>query len=363
MNTTRRTVLRAGLAAPALGLGLPGGLRGARAAAPLKVGFVYVAPIGDAGFTYQHELGRRAMQAALNGRVQSSYVENVSEGAAAERVIHQMAANGNGLIYTTSFGFMNPTYKVAGMFPKVKFEHCTGYKRRVNMGTYSARFYEGRYLAGLIAGRMTKSNIIGYVVAFPIPEVVQGVNAFTIAARSVNPKVQVKLVWTSSWFDPGKERAAADTLISQGADILTNHTDSTAVVQAGEERGVKTISYNSDMSKYGPKTCLTGVTMVWNQYYIDTTKKVLDGTWKSGDVWGGVKSGMVRLAPYNKLVPDAVRKEVAARQAAMANHTFSPFQGPILDQSGKVKVAKGTALTDPQILALNWFVQGVEGKV
>ena len=360
MFTTRRSLLQASLALPAAGL-LP---RAAGAAEPFKVGFIYVAPIGDAGWTYQHELGRKALVAALGDAVKTTYVENVpEEGADAERVIRKLATEGNKLIYTTSFGFMNPTLKVAAAFPKVDFDHCTGYKRAKNVGTYSARFYEGRYLTGIIAGRMTKSNVIGYVAAFPIPEVVQGINAVTLAARSVNPKVEVKVVFVSSWFDPGKERAAADTLISQGADVVMHHTDSTAVVQAGEEKGVWSMGYDSDMSKFGPKSHLTAVTMVWDQYYIDKTKAAMAGTWKSDDVWGGLKAGMVKLAPLNPAIPDAVKTEVADVQSKIEAGTLMPFMGPVKDQAGAMKIAEGKSLTDGEILGMNWFVEGVQGKL
>jgi len=355
MRLSRRTLL----ATPALGL-LP---RAASAAGPLKVAFVYVSPIGDAGWTFQHELGRRAVDAALGDAVKTSFVENVEEGADAERVIRKLATDGNDLIFTTSFGYMNPTLKVAQQFPKLKFEHATGYKRAANLATYSARFYEGRFATGVLAGRMTKSAIMGYVAAFPIPEVLQGINAFTLGARSVNPKVQVKVVWTSSWFDPGKERAAADTLIAGGADILTHHTDSTAVAQAGEEKGVFTIAYNSDQSKYGPKTCLTAVTHNWNDYYIGRVKAVMAGTWTSGDVWGGFKQGMTKLAPYNAAVPEAVRKEVDGQIAVLAAGTAKPFQGPVNDQAGKVKIPAGHALSDKDIADMKWFVEGVQGKI
>ncbi len=360
MNTTRRSLLQAGLAVPAAGLlG-----RAAGAAEPFKVGFVYVAPIGDAGWTYQHDLGRKALVAALGDAVKTTYVENVpEEGADAERVIRKLATDGNKLIYTTSFGFMNPTVKVASQFPKIDFAHCTGYKRAKNLATYSARFYEGRYLTGVIAARMTKSNVIGYVAAFPIPEVVQGINAVTLAARSVNPAVQVKVVFVSSWFDPGKERAAADTLISQGADVVMHHTDSTAVVQAGEEKGVWSFGYDFDMSKFGPKTQLSAVTMVWDRYYIDRTKAAIAGTWKPDDIWGGLKTGMVALAPLNKAIPEAVTKEVADTQAKIEAGTLVPFSGPVKDQSGAIKIAAGASLSDGDILGMNWFVEGVQGKL
>ena len=355
MILSRRTLL----AAPAAGLLS----RAAHAAGPLKVAFVYVSPVGDAGWTFQHEVGRRAVDAALGNAVKTSFVASVDEGADAERVIRNLATDGNDLIFTTSFGYMNPTMKVAQQFPKLKFEHATGYKRAGNLATYSARFYEGRYATGVLAGRMSKSGIIGYVAAFPIPEVLQGINAFTLGARSVNPKAQVKVVWTSSWFDPGKERAAADTLIAGGADIITQHTDSTAIAQAGEEKGVFTIAYNSDQSKYGPKTCLTAVTHNWADYYVGRVKAAIAGSWKSGDVWGGVKEGMTKLAPYAAAVPEAVRKETDAKITAIAAGTFKPFQGPINDQSGKAKVAAGQALTDKDILEMKWFVEGVQGNI
>jgi simple sugar transport system substrate-binding protein len=354
---TRRTLLRTATLAPAAGL-----IRPAFAADPYKVAFVYVAPIGDAGWTYQHELGRRAVDAALGSAVKTSYVENVEEGADSERVIRQLATT-NQMVYTTSFGYMNPTLKVAQSFPKVHFAHATGYKRAPNVATYSARFYEGRYLAGILAGRMSKSGVIGYVAAFPIPEVVQGINATLLGALSVNPKATIKVVWTSSWFDPGKERAAADTLIAQGADIITHHTDSTAVAQAGEEKGVYSIAYNSDMSKYGPKTCLTAVTMDWDQYYIGKVKAGIAGTWKSDDVWGGIGAGMVKLAKLNAAVPADVAAEIGSKTAAIGAGTLKPFAGPIMAQDGSVKVAKGAALSDKDILGMNWFAQGVQGKV
>jgi len=360
MQITRRSLLTTTLAAPAIGT-LAG--RAARAADPLLVGFVYVAPIGDAGWTYQHELGRRAMDKALGDKVKSSFVENVPEGADAERVIRKLATDGNKLIFTTSFGYMNPTLKVAQQFPNVMFDHATGYKRAANMGTYSARFYEGRYLAGMLAGHMSKSGVAGYVAAFPIPEVVQGINAFILGAQSVNPKMTVKVVWTSSWFDPGKERAAADTLIAQGADFMTHHTDSTAVVQAGEEKGIYTVGYNSNMAKYGPKTCLTAVTMVWDGYYTDTAKAALDGTWKPTDVWGGIKDGMIAMAPYNSAVPSAVLQDVAAKQAQIATGTLKPFTGPVKDQNGKTQIAANTSLSDKEILEMHWFADGVQGKL
>ena len=330
---------------------------------PLKIGFVYVSPIGDAGWTSQHDQGRKQLEAALGGAVKTSFVESVSEGADAERVIRDFAANGFKLIFTTSFGYMNPTIKVAKQFPNVMFEHATGYKREANVATYSARFYEARYLTGIVAGKMTKSSILGYVAAFPIPEVVQGIDAFTLGARSVNPKVEVRVIWTSSWYDPGKEREAADTLVAQGADVLTHHTDSTAVVQAAEAKGVYAIGYHSDMSKYGPHAELTAATHHWGDYYIAEAKAALAGSWKSHDVWGGIKDGMVGLGPFNAAVPEEVRALVEAKKAEIAAGKLQPFQGPIQDNEGKERVAAGAALADSQILGLNWYVAGVAGKL
>ena len=355
MTIARRTLLGAGLAAPLLA-------RPARAADPMLVTYVYTSPVGEAGWTYQHELGRRAVDKAYGAAVKTSYVENVSEGADSERVIRKLAADGNHLIFTTSFGFMNPTVKVAAGFPKTLFEHATGYKRAENLATYSARFYEGRYLAGIIAGHVTKSKVVGYVAAFPIPEVLQGVNAFTKALRTVQPDAVVKVVFTSSWFDPGKERAAADTLIGQGADVLTHHTDSTAVVQAGEEKGVATVGYNSDLSRFGPKTCMTSVTMDWDEYYIGRVKLALADNWKSADIWGGINTGMVKMAPPAAFVPAAAAADMKAKQADIVAGTLQPFAGPLKDQAGKERVAAGAAMPDKDILAMNWFVEGVQGK-
>lgn len=359
---TRRDIMRTALAAP-LAAGLaPTLARTAQAATPYRVAFMYVGPVEEAGYTYQHDLGRRAVQAKFGAKVKTSYVENVPEGADAERVVRKLAQT-NDLVFTTSFGFMNPTVKVAKEFPKVKFEHATGYKRLPNLATYSGRFYEGRFVAGVIAGMMTRSNVIGFVGAFPIPEVVQNINAYAIGARMVNPKTVVKVVWVSSWYDPGKERAAADTLMSQGADVLVTHTDSAAVQQAGEQRGIWTIGYDSDMSRYGPKTCLTSVVSDWGGYYIQEVQAAMDGTWKSHDTWGGLKSGMVKMAPFNKVMPQHVAEVAHARETDIIAGTLQPFQGPLKDQAGTLKVAAGKALTDPEILGMNWLAEGVEGKL
>jgi simple sugar transport system substrate-binding protein len=330
---------------------------------PLKVGFVYVSPIGDAGWTTQHNRGREQMQAALGEKVTTSFVEKVPEGADAERVIRDLAAQGHKLIFTTSFGFMNPTIKVAEEFPDVKFEHATGYKSAPNVGTYNVRFYEGRYAAGVLAGRMTKTNTLGYVAAFPIPEVLQGINAFTLGARSVNPKAQVRVIWVNSWYDPGKERDAANALMGQGADIVTHHTDSSAAVAAAEEKGKMAVAYHSDMSRFGPKAQLAAVTHHWGEYYTKTARSVLDGAWKPGSLWGGMKDGMIKVEAFSASVPKNVVDEVEARAAAIKAGDFHPFTGPIASSEGKEIAAKGVVLTDEQLGRMDFYVQGVVGKV
>lgn len=334
----------------------------APAAAPLNVGFVYISPIGDAGWTTQHDQARKEMEKALGSKITTKYVENVPESADAERVIRDLAQTGSKLVITTSFGYMNPTLKVAKQFPNVKFIHLTGYKTAVNVANTNARFYEGRYLAGVLAAKMSKTHVAGYVAAFPIPEVLQGVNAFTRGMRSVDPKAEVKVVWVNSWFDPGKERDAAITLIGQGADVITHHTDSTAVVQAAEEKGKYAIAYHSDMKKYGPKAQLAAVTHHWGAYYTKQAQAVLDGTWKTSSTWGGIKDGMVKLEGINSSVPADVKQFVAAREKELVAGSLNPFTGPIKDNDGKVRLEKGV-LDDAALTKMDYFVEGVAGKV
>ena len=330
---------------------------------PVKAGFVYVSPIGDAGWTYQHDLGRLQMEKSLAGKVTSRVVENVQEGPDAERVIREFASSGAKVVFATSFGYMNATEKVSKQFPNVTFLHATGYKSGKNFGNYNARFYEGRYLNGVIAGKMTKSNILGYVGAFPIPEVLQGINAFILGARSVNPKAEVRVIWANSWYDPGKEREAAMTLIAQGADIVTHHTDSTATVQAAEEKGVYAFGYHSDMSKYGKKAHLTATTHQWGEFYTKTMNEVLAGTWKPNNLWGGFKDGMIKLAPMNPVIPKDVQATVADLEGKMKAGSFHPFTGPIVDQDGKEVLAKGKTLTDDELNKMGYYVQGVASKL
>jgi len=303
----------------AIALVVAAGMTATAQAEPLKAAWVYVGPVSDHGYSFQHDQGRKAAEAAFGDKLQTTFVESVPEGADAERVINQLAKDGNKLIFSTSFGFMNPTLKVAQRFPDVKFEHATGYKRADNVSTYSSRFYEARAVLGTIAGKMTKSGTIGYVASIPIPEVVSGINAFTIALRKVRPDAQVKVIYVNSWYDPGKEAAAAKALIDQGADVIAQHTDSPAPVQTAEERGVWCFGQSSDMTRFGPKHHLTGVIENWNEYTVAEVKAVLDGSWKSHDTWGGLASGMVKLAPFNPAMPkdvveaaDKVRDDIRA---------------------------------------------------
>ncbi len=335
----------------------------AKKAEPLKVGFVYVSPVGDAGWTSQHHAGREQMLQALAGKVTSTFVEKVPEGADAERVIRDLAAQGHGLIFTTSFGFMNPTLKVAEEFPNVKFEHATGYKTAPNMAAYNVRFYEGRYLGGMIAGRMTRTNTLGYVAAFPIPEVLQGINAFTLGARSVNPKAQVRVIWVNSWYDPGKERDAANALIGQGADVLTHHTDSTAVVATAEEKGRMAIAYHSNMARFGPKAQLAAVSHHWGAYYTHRAQAALEGTWATHSVWMGMKDGAIRVEAIHESVPKDTAEAVAAKALAITAGEFHPFTGPIRSNDGRDIAAKGVVLTDEQLGQMNYYVEGVVGRV
>lgn len=332
---------------------------------PLKVGFVYVAPLTDAGWVRQHNEGRLAVDAALGARVKTTYVENVAEGPDAERVIRDLAATGHKLIFTPSFGYMEPTLKVAQEFPDVKFESITGYKTAPNVAVANARYYEGRYLAGIAAGRMTTSNVAGYVAGFPIPEVLQGINAFALGMQSVNPRAEVKVVWLNSWFDPTRERDAAMTLFNQNVDVIAFHTGSSAVMAAAQERGKLAVAYHSDMRKIAPDAQIAAITHQWGKYYTQRTQAVLDGSWKSGSVWGGVREGMIRVDGFGSKVPKSVQAEVLARQKDIAAGKLHPFRArqAVLDNEGKVVIAKGQTLNDEQILKMNWLVQGVQAKL
>jgi len=357
MTSKKTHIKKIGFASIALAISV---LSGAALAVD-NVGFVYVSPIGDAGWTYQHDLGRLQMEKETS--VTSSYVENVAEGADAERVIREMAKRGDKVIFATSFGYMNYMLKVSEKFPDTAFVHATGYKMGKNMGIYNARFYEGRYLTGVIAGEMTESNVLGYVAAFPIPEVLQGINAFIQGARSVNPDAELRVIWVNSWFDPGKERQASMTLMSQGADVLTHHTDSTAVVQAAEEKGKYAVGYHSDMSKYGPTAHLTATTHHWGEFYTKTVKEVQAGNWKPESLWGGYADHMISLAPMSEAIPAEVQARIVKMEAQMANGSLHAFAGPVIDQDGNTVVAAGDNMTDDQLVSMDFYVQGVVSKL
>ena len=326
-----------------------------------NVGFVYVGPVGDHGWTYRHDIGRQAVEKELG--VKTTFVESVAEGADAERVIRKLASSGSDIIFTTSFGYMNPTLKVAKQFKNVKFEHATGYKRGNNVSTYSARFYEGRAVIGTIAGHMSKSGQVGYIASFPIPEVVRGINAFTLAMRKVNPDATVKVVWVNSWYDPGKEGDAAKALIDQGVDIITQHTDSPAPLQVAEQRGVHAFGQASNMSSFAPQAQLTAIVDNWDKYYVSRVKAVMDDSWASEDIWAGIKSGMVELAPYGDAVPADVRAAADSVKAAIVDGSFHPFQGPFNNQAGEPAVKQGEVLDDGVLLGMDWYVEGVQGDL
>ncbi|MDR6662900.1 BMP family ABC transporter substrate-binding protein [Tardiphaga sp. 1201_B9_N1_1] len=354
---------RKALAAAALLLATGLGLGAAVAADKLKVGFVYIGPVGDFGWTYQHEVGRQMIVKEFGDKIETTYLENVSEGPDSERSIEQLARAGNQLIFTTSFGYMDPTLKVAKRNPKVMFEHATGFKRDKNMSSYSGRFFEGRYIQGLIAAKMSKKGVLGYIGSFPIPEVISGINATMLAAQKINPDIKIKIIWVNTWFDPGKEADAAKALLDQGADVIMQHTDSPAAMQVASERGALAFGQDSDMIKFGPKTQLTAVTNNWGPYYVERVKAALDGTWKSEDTWAGLKEKMVVMAPYTNM-PDDVKKMAMDTEAAIIAGTLKPFKCPIMGQDGKEVECKGGDALDPgQVLGMNFYVKGIDDKI
>ena len=341
---------------------IAGGLS-ASAAEKLKVGFIYLGPVGDYGWTYQHEVGRLELVKALGDKIETTYLENVNEGPDAERAIEQLVRSGHKLIFTTSFGYMDATLKVARKYPDVHFEHATGFKRDKNMATYSARWYQGRYIQGTIAGKASKAGVLGYIGSFPIPEVVSGINATMLAAQKINPNIKVKVIWVNTWFDPGKEADAAKALLDQGADIIMQHTDSPAAVQVASERGALAFGQDSDMIKFGPKTQLTAIIDNWAPYYIQRVKEQLAGAWKSTDVWGGLKSKMFIMAPYTNM-PDDIKRLASDTEAAITEDRLHPFTCPILTQEGTTVECKGgTHLADEQILGMNFYVKGIDDKI
>src|SRR2546430_1154957 len=328
------------IAATAAMLVTGAGLFGASAADKLKIGFIYLGPVGDLGWTYQHDLGRLAMVKEFGDKVETTFLENVSEGPDSERSIEQLARAGNKLIFTTSFGYMEPTLKVAKKYPNVHFEHATGYKRNPNMSTYSGRFYEGRYIQGIIAAKMSTSGVLGYIASFPIPEVISGINATILGAQTINPNIKVKIIWANTWFDPGKEADAAKALVDQGADIVMQHTDSPAAMQIAAERGKLAFGQDSEMIKFGPKAQLTSILDTWAPYYISRVKAEMAGTWKEEDTWGGLDSKMFAMAPYTNM-PDDVKKMAEDTQAALTAGKLQPFKCPVVDQDGKTVPSEG----------------------
>jgi len=328
----------------------------------IKVAFVYVGPHNDGGWTQAHDDGRLYLEAHLP-YVETTYTENVPEGAPCEKVVRDYCNEGYKVIFTTSFGFMDPTLNAAKDYPDVIFEHCSGYKTAKNMGNYFGRMYQPDYLAGLVAGKMTKSNYIGFVAPFSTPEVVREIDAFTIGAREVNPDVEVHVIWTNSWFDPTKEGNAADTFLANGADIIASGVDSPAALQEAEKAGKYGVGYDRDMASFAPKAVLTSRIWHWGIYYVDVLKAVHDGTWKPGEYWGGMNEGIVDLAPFGPMVPDDVQQYVENRKQMILNGDYDPFMGPIYDQDGNLKVKEGEELSDADKLSIQWFVKGVIGTI
>ncbi len=327
-----------------------------------KVAFIYVGPVGDAGWSYSHDQGRKYLEKELPN-VETTYVESVPEGADSERVLTELAEKGNKVIFATSFGYMDPVQKVAAKYPDVVFLHATGFKTAKNAGTYFGREYQARYLSGIAAGKQTKSNIIGYVAAHPIPEVVRGINAFTLGVQSVNPKVKVKVVWTNTWYDPATEKEAAKSLLGAGADVIAMHQDTPGPMQAAEEKGAFAVSYHTDMRAFAPKAVLTGPVWNWGPYYVKTVKAVMDGAWKTEQYWGTMADGIIDLGPYGPMVTEETKALIAKQKAAIVKGEWDVFTGPIKDQKGQVKVPAGQKMSDKEMLEFNWFVEGVEGTI
>ena len=350
--------------APPAPAAAPAAAASAPAPEPLKIAFAYVGPVGDGGWTFAHDNARKALEKEFGDKIKTSFAENVPESADAERVIRDMATQGNKLIFGTTFGYMEPMLKIAPDFKDVKFEHATGFKQADNMRTYDSRTYEGAYMAGIIAGKMTKSNTLGVVASIPIPEVIRNINSFTLGAQSVNPKVKTKVVWVNGWFDPPKETEAATSLMNGGADVLFQNTDSPAVLKAAEAKGKRAFGWDSDMTAYGPKAHLASAVINWSPYYIKATKEALDGSWKgSTGVWWGVKEGAIDIVSIAEDVPADIKTKVADVKKGLADGTYVIWKGPITDNKGKVQIAKDAAADDKFLGGLNFYVKGVEGKI
>lgn len=377
MTISRRKTLVAAISFAVLGLAACGkkdeaqpaasaasGAVAANSAEALKVAFIYVGPVGDAGWTYAHDAARKQVEAQYGEKVKTTFVENVPESAAdAERVIRDLASQGNKLIFGTTFGYMEAMVKVAKDFPDVKFEHATGFKTAANLAQYDVRTYEGAYLAGVAAGKLSKSGKLGVVASVPIPEVLRNINSFTLGARSVNPNATTKVVWVNKWFDPGKEREAATTLIGQGVDVLMQNTDSAAVVQTAEEKGVLAFGWDSDMTKFGPKAHVAASTIDWSVYYNKRVGEVLEGKWKSDTTWWGLKENMIDLKAFNATLSDEVKKLIAERRQGVIDGTAPIWKGPIKDNTGKEVLGKDAVADDKFLHEVKFYVEGVDGKV
>ena len=330
---------------------------------PLKVAFAYVGPVGDGGWTFAHDNGRKEMEKALGDKVVTSFVESVPESADAERVFRDLAGQGNKLIFGTTFGYMESMLKVAADHKDVKFEHATGYKTAENLRTYDSRTYEGAYMAGVIAGAMTKSNTLGVVGSVPIPEVIRNINSFTLGAQSVNPKVKTKVVWVNEWFSPPKETEAATSLINGGADVLFQNTDSPAVLKTAQDKGKRAFGWDSDMTAYGPKAHLASAVINWGPYYTKAVTEAIEGKWATGASWWGVKEGAIDIVSIAEDVPAEIKTKVADIKKGLADGSFAIWKGPIVDNTGKEILAKDAVADDKFLGGVNFYVKGVEGKV
>ncbi len=329
----------------------------------LKVGFVYFSPIGDTGWTAEHDKGRKIMETNLAGQVEAKVVENVAYGPDALRVIRQLAADGNKLVFTTSFGFMDQTLEVAKLYPDARFMHLDGYKSDANMATYSLRYYEPSYLAGMVAASMSKTDTLGYVSSFPLPAVLQIINGFTLGAQSVKPGIKVKVIEVNSWYDPGREREATEALYAQGIEVVAHVTDSSAPTLTAEKAGKYIVGFHSDRAKFGPKSQLTAIIPVWGGFYTKVAKSVLDGKWTNAPIWAPMSDGVLDIAEIGSMVPADIAAKVKARMEEIKNGTFHPFQGPIKDQAGTIRVKQGETIPDQDLYGMNWYVNGVEATL
>ncbi len=333
-------------------------------AEPLKIAFAYIGPVGDGGWTFAHDNGRKAIEKEFGDKVVTSFVENVPESADAERVLRDLAGQGNKLIFGTTFGYMEPMLKVAADFKDVKFEHATGYKKADNLRTYDSRTYEGAYMAGVIAGKMTQANTLGVVASIPIPEVIRNINSFTLGAQSVNPKIKTKVVWVNEWFNPPKETEAATSLINAGADVLFQNTDSAAVLKTAQEKGKRAFGWDSDMTAYGPKAHLGSAVINWGPYYVKATRDALEGKWESNQgVWWGLKEGAIDLVSIADDVPADIKAKVQGIKDGLKDGSFVIWKGPIIGQDGKEVLKKDQVADDAFLGGINFYVKGVEGKV